>query len=91
MISLSRRRFVAFTAGAGAVAAAQQPQPPAPANQRRHGRQRPLGAKIADVRIKYRQHGDIDRMLQWQGPMQDLPPNLGRLRPPLEEDLSQYA
>ncbi len=50
-----------------------------------------VGAKIADVRIKYRQHADVDRMLQWQGPMQDLPPNLGRLRPPLEEDLSQYA
>jgi len=50
-----------------------------------------VGAKIADVRIKYRQHADVDRMLQWQGPMQDLPPNLGRLRPPLEEDLSEYC
>jgi uncharacterized protein (DUF362 family) len=50
-----------------------------------------VGSKIADVRIKYRLHADVDRMLQWQGPMQDLPPNLGRLRPPLEEDLSQYA
>jgi uncharacterized protein (DUF362 family) len=50
-----------------------------------------MGSKIADVRIKYRVHADIDRMLQWQGPMQNLPPNLGRLRPPLEEDLSQYA
>ena len=50
-----------------------------------------VGSKIADVRIKYRLHADVDRMLQWQGPMQDLPPNLGKLRPPLEEDLSQYA
>jgi uncharacterized protein (DUF362 family) len=50
-----------------------------------------VGSKIADVRIKYRQHADVDRMLQWQGPMQDLPPNLGRLRPPLEEDLSEYS
>jgi uncharacterized protein (DUF362 family) len=50
-----------------------------------------VGSKIADVRIKYRLHADVDRMLQWQGPMQDLPPNLGRLRPPLEEDLSQYV
>ncbi|MFB3777460.1 MAG: DUF362 domain-containing protein [Bryobacteraceae bacterium] len=50
-----------------------------------------VGAKIADVRIKYRHHADVDRMLQWQGPMLDLPPNLGRRRAPLEEDLAQYA
>jgi hypothetical protein len=30
-------------------------------------------------------------MLQWRGPMLDLPLNLGRRRPPVEEDLSQYA
>jgi uncharacterized protein (DUF362 family) len=50
-----------------------------------------LGAKIAEVRKKYRLHADTDRMLEWRGPMLDLPPNLGRNRPPLEEDLSAYA
>jgi uncharacterized protein (DUF362 family) len=50
-----------------------------------------VGAKIADVKKNYRLHADVDRMLEWRGPMQDLPPNLGRNRPPLEEDLSAYA
>ncbi len=52
-----------------------------------------VGAKIADVQMKYRHHGDVDRMLQWQGPMEDLPPNLGHRRGPHPEDddLSQYA
>jgi uncharacterized protein (DUF362 family) len=50
-----------------------------------------VGARIADVRRKYRLHADVDRMLEWRGPMQDLPPNLGRRRPPVEEDLSVYA
>ncbi len=50
-----------------------------------------LGAKIADVKRKYLLHADVERMLQWRGPMEDLPPNLGRRRPPVEEDLSQYA
>jgi uncharacterized protein (DUF362 family) len=51
-----------------------------------------LGAKIADVQKKYRLHADTDIMLEWRGPMLDLPPNLGRNRPhPLHEDLSQYA
>jgi len=50
-----------------------------------------VGAKIADVRKKYRLHADTDIMLEWRGPMLDLPPNLGRNRPPLEEDLSAYA
>lgn len=50
-----------------------------------------VGAKIADVQRKYRLHADVDRMLQWRGPMLDLPPNLGRRRPPVEEDLSAYA
>ena len=50
-----------------------------------------VGAKIADVKRKYRLHADVDRMLEWRGPMQDLPPNLGRNRLPLEEDLSAYA
>ena len=50
-----------------------------------------VGAKIADVQRKYRLHADVDRMLEWRGPMLDLPPNLGRNRPRLEEDLSAYA
>jgi uncharacterized protein (DUF362 family) len=49
-----------------------------------------VGAKIADVKRKYRLHADVDRMLEWRGPMQDLPPNLGRNRMPQEEDLSGY-
>jgi uncharacterized protein (DUF362 family) len=50
-----------------------------------------LGAKIADVKRKYLLHADVERMLQWRGPMEDLPPNLGHRRPPVEEDLSQYV
>jgi uncharacterized protein (DUF362 family) len=50
-----------------------------------------VGAKIADVQRKYRLHADVDRMLEWRGPMLDLPPNLGRNRPRMEEDLSAYA
>jgi hypothetical protein len=50
-----------------------------------------VGAKIADVQKKYRLHADVDRMLEWRGPMQDLPSNLGRNRRPAEEDLSEYA
>jgi uncharacterized protein (DUF362 family) len=50
-----------------------------------------LGAKIADVQRKYRTHADVDRMLEWRGPMLDLPPNLGRNRQQREEDLSTYA
>jgi uncharacterized protein (DUF362 family) len=50
-----------------------------------------VGARIAEVQRKYRLHADVDRMLEWRGPMRDLPPNLGRNRPPREEDLSAYA
>ncbi len=51
-----------------------------------------IGEKIAGVQKKYRLHPDVDRMLQWRGPMLDLPPNLGRnRRPHEEEDLSAYA
>jgi len=50
-----------------------------------------VGAKIADVKRKYRLHADVDRMLEWRGPMLDLPPNLGRNRRPEHEDLSAYA
>ncbi len=35
------------------------------------------GEKIADVRRKYQLHQDIERELQWMGPMTDLPPKLG--------------
>ena len=35
------------------------------------------GAKIADVQRKYQLHRDIERMLEWMGPMRDLPPRLG--------------
>ncbi len=38
-----------------------------------------LGSSISSVQKKYRLHTDIDRELQWMGPMQDLPPKLGRL------------
>ncbi|MGD8895626.1 MAG: DUF362 domain-containing protein [Acidobacteriota bacterium] len=35
------------------------------------------GAKLAEVKRKYQLHRDIDRQLQWMGPMRDLPPRLG--------------
>jgi uncharacterized protein (DUF362 family) len=35
------------------------------------------GASLEAVRKKYRLHPDIDRELQWMGPMEDLPPKLG--------------
>lgn len=38
-----------------------------------------LGSSIASVQKKYRLHSDIDRELQWMGPMDDLPPKLGSL------------
>jgi len=44
-----------------------------------------VGAKIAEVQKKYRLHADTDRMLEWRGPMLDLPSNLGRNRRPQEE------
>ncbi|HZU28306.1 MAG TPA: DUF362 domain-containing protein [Bryobacteraceae bacterium] len=36
-----------------------------------------IGENLASVRRTYRQHNDIDRELQWMGPMLDLPPKLG--------------
>lgn len=39
-----------------------------------------IGAKVADVKKPYRLHPDIDRELQWQGPMTELPFNLGWTR-----------
>jgi uncharacterized protein (DUF362 family) len=35
------------------------------------------GEKVAAVQRKYRLHRDVDRQLQWMGPLQELPPNLG--------------
>jgi uncharacterized protein (DUF362 family) len=35
-----------------------------------------VGTKIAEVQRKYRLHADFDRMLDWQGPMKDLPQTL---------------
>jgi uncharacterized protein (DUF362 family) len=39
-----------------------------------------IGAKVDDVKKPYRMHPDIDRELQWQGPMIELPFNLGWTR-----------
>jgi uncharacterized protein (DUF362 family) len=50
-----------------------------------------VGAKIAEVQRKYLLHADVDRMLEWRGPMLGLPPNLGYNRRRPEEDLSAYA
>ena len=41
-----------------------------------------IGESIASVRRTYRLHSDIERELEWMGPMRDLPPNLGRLQVP---------
>lgn len=35
------------------------------------------GERLASVVKKYQLHGDIDRELQWMGPLTDLPPRLG--------------
>jgi uncharacterized protein (DUF362 family) len=35
------------------------------------------GVRIADVKRPYQLHQDIERMLEWMGPMRDLPPKLG--------------
>ena len=50
-----------------------------------------IGQKIADVKRKYRLHADVDRMLEWRGPMLDLPPNLGRNLRPSDAELAVYA
>jgi uncharacterized protein (DUF362 family) len=39
-----------------------------------------IGAKVADVKKAYRLHPDIERELQWQGPMTEVPFNLGWVR-----------
>jgi uncharacterized protein (DUF362 family) len=43
------------------------------------------GETIASVRRPYRLHADIERELEWMGPMRDLPPNLGKLHLPAEK------
>jgi uncharacterized protein (DUF362 family) len=40
-----------------------------------------IGAKVADVKKPYRMHPDIERELQWQGPLTELPFNLGWVTP----------
>jgi uncharacterized protein (DUF362 family) len=40
------------------------------------------GESLASVRRSYRLHADIERELEWMGPMRDLPPSLGWLRRP---------
>jgi uncharacterized protein (DUF362 family) len=39
-----------------------------------------IGAKVADVKKPYRMHPDIEKELKWQGPMTELPFNLGWVR-----------
>ncbi len=40
------------------------------------------GATIASVQKTYKLHQDIQRELQWMGPMNELPPSVGSLREP---------
>ncbi len=39
------------------------------------------GPQLSAVQKKYRMHADVDRMLKWMGPMEEMPPNLGWVRP----------
>jgi len=39
-----------------------------------------VGASISAVKKNYRLHNDIERELQWMGPMEELPPKLGYRR-----------
>lgn len=39
-----------------------------------------IGAKVADVKKSYRMSPNIDRELKWQGPLTELPRNLGWVR-----------
>jgi len=43
------------------------------------------GASIASVKRDYRMHPDIELMLRWRGPMEEMPPNLGWNRPVFEQ------
>lgn len=47
-----------------------------------------VGATVASVQKKYRLHMDIERQLQWMGPMEDLPPKMGQM---LDEYSFQHA
>jgi uncharacterized protein (DUF362 family) len=40
-----------------------------------------IGAKVAEVKKAYRMHPDIEKELKWQGPMTELPFNLGWVTP----------
>ena len=40
-----------------------------------------IGAMIGDVRKPYHMHPDVERELNWLGPMTELPFNLGWIRP----------
>ncbi len=40
-----------------------------------------IGAQVAEVKKAYRMHPDIEKELEWQGPMTELPFNLGWVRP----------
>lgn len=42
------------------------------------------GVPIASVKRAYRLHPDIELMLKWRGPMEEMPPNLGWNRPVFE-------
>jgi uncharacterized protein (DUF362 family) len=39
------------------------------------------GAQISAVQKKYRLHADVERMMKWMGPMEEMPPNLGWVTP----------
>ena len=43
-----------------------------------------IGATIASVQKKYQLHQDIERELQWMGPMEELPPKVGSLLHPYD-------
>ncbi|MFC1781415.1 DUF362 domain-containing protein [Planctomycetota bacterium] len=48
-----------------------------------------LGVSLAEVKKSYRLHSDIERELQWRGPMEELPFNLGWITPS-SESCSEY-
>jgi uncharacterized protein (DUF362 family) len=47
-----------------------------------------IGASLADVKKPYRMHPDIERELKWQGPMTELPFNLGWITPISDQRLA---
>ena len=46
------------------------------------------GASLDSVRKEYRLHPDIELQLQWRGPLEELPPNLGWVRPLCARDVN---